>query len=149
MARFLLPVPFGLAAEFTRAHHRHLPYAPNGRAHKFSVGLFDGVQLVGVVMVCRPVARHLDDGCTLEVSRLCTDGTRNACSRLYAAALREARRRGYSRLVTYTLAREDGASLRAVGWRRVAARRARSWNMPGRPRRDKARPEARVLWEAP
>lgn len=74
---------------------------------------------MGVAIVGRPVSRHLDDGWTLEVNRLCTDGSRNACSALYAAAWRAARAMGYKRLVTYILESENGASLRAAGWKCV------------------------------
>ena len=59
-----------------------------------------------------PVSRYLDDGHTLEVNRLCTDGTKNACSFLYAAAWRAARAMGYRKIVTYILDTESGASLR-------------------------------------
>ncbi|WP_325051155.1 XF1762 family protein [Micromonospora craniellae] len=38
----------------------------------------------------------------VEVTRVATDGTRNANSLLYAATWRAARARGYRRLVTYT-----------------------------------------------
>ena len=69
-----------------------------------------------MAIVGRPVSRHLDDGKTLEVTRLCTDGTRNACSFLYAACAREAKRRGYDKIITYILMSESGASLRASGW---------------------------------
>ena len=104
-----------------------------------------------VVIAGRPVARHLDDGWTLEVTRLCTDGTANACSKLYAAAGRAARALGYTRLITYTLPAEGGASLRAAGWRLVGQRGGGNWNRARRPRRDT--PEAlrvpKLLWEAP
>ena len=73
-------------------------------------------RLAGVAIVGRPVSRYLDDGKTLEVNRLCTDGTKNACSFLYAAAARAARAMGYQRIITYTLDTEGGASLRAAGW---------------------------------
>ena len=75
-------------------NHRH-----HGKVvgHKFSIGLSDGEKIVGVAIVGRPVARHLDDGWTMEVNRLCTDGTRNACSMLYAASWRAARAMGYKR----------------------------------------------------
>ena len=86
----------------------------------------DGV-VVGVVIVGRPVSRHLDDGHTVEVTRLATDGSRNACSMLYGAAIRAARAMGYGRIVTYTLASECGASLRAVGFLPVAKVRAETW----------------------
>ena len=71
--------------------------------------------LVGVATIGRPVARALDDGRTWEVTRVATDGTRNACSALYAEARRRARQAGIVRLVTYTREGESGASLRALG----------------------------------
>lgn len=136
--------------------HRH---AGPLRAHVLSLGLLDGAGgIAGAVILGRPVSRILDDGLTLEVSRLATDGARNACSRLLGAAAREAWRLGACRLTTYTLATEGGASLRAAGWRREAfdvdvsivmtsggrgfAFRdvpfpPRSWNSPGRPRVDR------------
>ena len=104
------------------------------------------LDLRGVAIVGRPVARHLDDGHTVEVTRLATDGTRNACSQLYAACRREARRRGYRRLVTYTLAAESGASLRAAGWTPVATTKGRQWDTPTRRRRQRSTPD-RIRWE--
>lgn len=71
-------------------------------------------------IVGRPVSRVLDDGDSCEVTRLCTDGTPNACSKLYGACMRIAREMGYGRIVTYTLDSEGGASLRASGWARDA-----------------------------
>jgi hypothetical protein len=78
-----------------------------------------------------------DDGWTLEVTRLCTDGTANACSFLYGAARRAAFALGYRRLGTYLLASENGASVRAAGWRMVGEVKGRSWSCPSRPREDK------------
>lgn len=86
------------ANAYVEQHHRH--HGPVV-GHKFSIGLSDGEKIVGVAIVGRPVSRHLDDGWTLEVNRLCTDGTHNACSMLCAAAWRAARAMGYKRLVTY------------------------------------------------
>ena len=40
----------------------------------------------------------LDDGSTIEIRRVCTDGTRNACSILYGACARIAREMGYKPL---------------------------------------------------
>ena len=77
--------------------------------------LAEGEKIVGVVIVGRPVSRHLDDGWTLEVNCLCTDGSRNTCSMLYGAAWCAARAMGYKRLVTYILESESGASPRATG----------------------------------
>jgi hypothetical protein len=79
-------------------HRHHRP--PRGTG--FAIGVADGEVLVGVAMAGRPFARMLDDGLTLEVTRVATDGHRNACSLLYAAAWQAARAMGYRRLVTYT-----------------------------------------------
>jgi len=91
------PLTFREAATFVQTHHRHHP-PPAG--HKFSIGVCRGNQIVGVAMIGRPVARHYDDGLTLEVNRTCTDGTPNANSMLYGAAWRAAKAMGYRRLIT-------------------------------------------------
>lgn len=143
----LVPVSFADACAFVAAHHRHHT-PPTG--HKFSIGVALDDVLVGVAMVGRPVARFLDDGLTLEVNRTATDGTRNANSKLYAAAWQAAKALGYQRLVTYTQAGESGATMRAAGWRVVAERRARrGWSTPSRPRKDRGVDGVqRILWEA-
>lgn len=112
----IVPMTLREANAFVEQNHRHHGATVG---HKFSIGLSDGEKIVGVAIVGRPVSRHLDDGWTLEVNRLCTDGTRNACSMLYAAAWRAARAMGYKRVVTYILDTENGASLRAAGWKCV------------------------------
>ena len=137
-------VSFRDACDFVKRHHRH--HVPP-RGHKFSIGAIKDGALVGVVIVGRPVARHRDDGDTLEVTRLCTDGTRNACSYLYQAAARASAALGYSRLGTYIQVREGGVSLRAAGWRKVYETKAQSWDCPSRPREDKTEVVARELWE--
>lgn len=104
------PITLREASIFVNQYHRH-HRATVGC--KFSVGCYDGDKLVGVAVCGRPVARHLDDGLTLEINRVCTDGTRNACSMLYGAACRVARAMGYKRAVTYILESENGASLKA------------------------------------
>lgn len=71
---------------------------------------------MGVVIAGRPVSRHLDDGWTLEITRLCTDGSKNVCSFLYSAAWRAARDLGYRHMITYILQSEPGTSLEASGW---------------------------------
>jgi hypothetical protein len=121
----VVPVTFRQACAYVTEHHRHNK-APRG--HKFSVGLSLDGELVGVAMVGRPIARAWDDGRTAEVTRTCTDGSRNANSMLYGAAWRAARAMGYLRIVTYTQADETGASLRAAGWALVGERKQRpSW----------------------
>lgn len=104
------PITLREASAFVNQYHRH-HRATVGC--KFSIGCYDGDKLVGVAVCGRPVARRLDDGLTLEVNRVCTDGTRNACSMLYGASCRVARAMGYKRVVTYILESENGASLRA------------------------------------
>lgn len=125
MSLAVAPVTFRAACAFVAEHHRH---NKPPRGHKFSIAVMDGEQMVGVVMVGRPVARHFDDGATAEVNRSCTDGARNANSMLYGAAWRAAKAMGYTRCITYTQHDESGASLRAAGWRRVKEIPARkSW----------------------
>lgn len=131
-ALVIVPVTFQQACAFIEAHHRH--HRPP-RGMKFALGVAGNGQLVGVATVGRPVARHLDDGRTVEVTRTCTLGTANANSMLYGAAWRTARAMGYRRLITYTQDGETGASLRAAGLRPAARLRARSgWNSPNRAR---------------
>ncbi|MFC5911651.1 XF1762 family protein [Streptacidiphilus monticola] len=141
------PLTFKQACAFVDAHHRHHA-APQG--HKFSLGAVtaDGT-LVAVAIVGRPVARALDDGLTVEVTRLASDGTRNACSALYAAAWRTARAAGYRRALTYTQGPETGASLRAAGWTKVASLPPRpGWDAPSRPRTTRGTDNIpRALWQ--
>jgi hypothetical protein len=143
----LVPVTFRTACGFVEMWHRHHS-APVGC--KFCIGVADdGDVLRGVVIVGRPVSRHLDDRMTLEVTRTATDGTRNVNSMLYGAAARATFALGYRRLVTYTQTGETGGSLRAVGWRIVAERSARpGWDTPSRPRHDRGVDGIpRTLWE--
>ncbi|WP_028609761.1 XF1762 family protein [Paenibacillus harenae] len=138
------PTTYAEACEFVKQFHRHhLP--PQG--HKFSIAIADKEKVVGVIMVGRPVARSYDNGRTLEVTRCCTDGTKNAPSKLYAAAWQAARAMGYRRLITYTLAQEPGTSLRAVGWKSLHQTKGGSWNCPTRPRIDKHPTGQKTLWE--
>ena len=104
------PITFKQACDFIDRNHRH---HKSTVGCKFCVGLFDGSVLVGVAVCGRPVSRYYDDGLTCEVNRLCTDGTYNACSMLYGACCRIAKEMGYQRIITYTLASEDGSSLKA------------------------------------
>lgn len=141
----VVPVRMRAARAFVTAVHRTHSAPPGGL---FAVGAVDQAgDLRAVAIVGRPVARQLDDGRTAEVVRLASDGARNACSLLYAAAWRACRALGYRRLVTYTAAGETGASLRAAGWRVVgeAKPRRQGWHTPSRPRSSAAAP-ARLRW---
>ena len=142
-----VPVTQAEARAFIAAHHRH--HRPSVGS-VFQVALARGEQLVGVAMVGRPVARALDDGYTLEVTRLCTldaPESRHAASKLYAMCWRIAREMGYTRLLTYTLADESGISLVSAGWRVVHQVQGRSWDTPSRPRIDKHPTVNKTLWE--
>lgn len=140
----LVPLSLADANAFVAAHHRHhLPVV----GHKFSIGATRDGCLVGVAIVGRPVSRHRDDGRTLEVTRLCSEGGRNICSFLYGAAARAAFALGYERIGTYSLPEEGGASLRATGWKLLRERGGCSWNRDSRPRRDKHPTQRKLLWE--
>ena len=104
------PITFRQACDFISRHHRH--NRPTVGC-KFCIGLFVCEKMVGCAVCGRSVSRHLDDGKTCEINRLCTDGTRNACSKLYGAACRVAKEMGYKKIIPYTSQSENGSSLRA------------------------------------
>lgn len=106
----IAPIHLKEASEFVKQYHRHNIPPVGG---KFAVACYDDDRLCGVAICGRPTARRSDNGTTLEIYRNCTDGTRNACSKLYGACARIAWDMGYDRIVTYTLASENGASLKA------------------------------------
>ena len=110
----LCPVTLKTANEYVKEHHRHHGAVVG---HKFSIGATKDGVLVGVAICGRPVSRVLDDGYTLEVTRLCADGTPDVCSMLYGAAYRAARAMGYKKVVTYILDTETGSSLKAAGYK--------------------------------
>lgn len=133
------------ANDFVLTHHRHHGKV---RGCKFCVSAVDDKGTArGVAIVGRPVSRRLDDGLTCEVTRLCTDGCRNACSFLYGACARIARAMGYERIITYILDHEDGASLRASGWRFAGQRGGGNWNVPSRPRADSPNAGKKKLYQ--
>lgn len=107
------PITLKSANAFVDQHHRH--HKPVVGC-KFAIACYNNDNLVGVAICGRPVSRYLDDGLTLEVNRLCTNGTKNACSFLYSAACRVAKAMGYKLVITYTLQSENGASLKASGF---------------------------------
>ena len=104
------PTTLRFANEYVAKYHRH--HKPSA-GHKFSICCMQGEKVVGVAICGRTVSRYLDDGYTLEVNRLCVDGTYNACSKLYGACARIAKEMGYNKIITYILKSENGASLKA------------------------------------
>ena len=145
----LVPVSAKVARECVIRWHRHNGATFVGELLRVGAADDEGV-LVAVGVAGRPVARHYDDGQTVEVWRVSSDGTRNATSMLYGALTRAAFALGYTRVITYTQADESGASLRAAGWKVVAQRKARrGWSTPSRPRDDaRYMTSERTLWEA-
>lgn len=140
----LRPIKQKEAFAHVKAHHRHHQPPPGGLWWQ-AVQNDDGV-LVGVAVSGRPVSKALDDGLTVEVTRMCTDGTPNACSMLYGAARRVAEAKGFRRGLTYILSSENGASLRAAGYRELWKTRGGSWDRDGRPRTDKHPTEPKTAY---
>lgn len=140
------PISLRDSNAFVEKHHRH--HKPVVGA-KFSIAVCREKSIVcGVAIVGRPVSRILDDGTTAEVTRVCTDGTRNACSMLYGAARRTARGMGYRRLVTYTLPEEGGTSLRASGFTLTGKAGGGEWSRPSRSRKASDQTAVKFRWEA-
>lgn len=131
MSLIIVPISLKSANAYVSEYHRH--HKPTV-GHKFSIAVALDEKIVGVAIIGRPVARMLDNGWTLEVNRVCTDGTRNACSILYAHAWKAAKAMGYNRLITYTLPEEGGASLRGAAFRFVGAAGGGDWSRKSRPR---------------
>ncbi len=140
----IVPIFQDEAFDFISKYHRHHK-RPVGSV--FQVAITDGEKIVGVAVVGRPNGRRTQDGYTLEVTRLCTDGTKNACSMLYAACWKATRALGYRRLITYILASEPGTSLKAVGWKLIGERGGGSWSVPSRLRIDKHPLQRKLLFE--
>ena len=127
----IVPISLRTANAYVAKQHRH--HKPV-TGHKFSIGCTNAQNvLVGVAIVGRPVSRYLDDGQTLAVNRLCTDGTKNACSMLYAAAWRAAQAMGYRKIITYILDTESGTSLSAAGWSCAGLAGGKRWTGSRRP----------------
>ena len=148
MSLMVTPINLDEANAFVEQHHRHHKPVPGA---KFCVAVSQEDEVRGVAIVGRPVSRVLDDGWTLEVNRCCTDGTRNACSMLYATAWKAAKAMGYTSLITYTLESEGGSSLRGAGWRcvgKATTKIGQGWNVKSRPRVDTHPLQQKLRWEA-
>jgi hypothetical protein len=143
MSLTLVPLTREEANDYVRRFHRHSK--PVG-IHRFAVGVMNGT-LRGVAIAGNPKARELDDGYTIEILRVCTDGTRNACSILYGACANAAKHMGYRLAITYTLVAENGASLRASGFKPVAEVKDRQWGCSSRPREERDLIGDKVRWE--
>ena len=146
----LVPIDQKTARQFVLAHHRHNRKLPAG--DRYRVALAQDGEIVAVAWVGNPTAEGLQDGRTLEITRVCTLGTRNACTMLYGALGRACKALGWLRLYTYTLEDEPGISPRAAGFTLDAIIEEREWGKEsGRPRYsenlfgERATPEGRKL----
>lgn len=139
------PIELRSANAFIATLHRH--HKPV-QGHRFSLACYDGDRLCGVCTVGRPVARLAGNPLeVLEVTRLCTDGTKNACSCLYAAAARVGSIMGYKRIQTYILGSEPGTSLVACGWVNEGQAGGGQWkHTDGKPRRTDQPTEKKTRW---
>lgn len=140
----ITPVTLKEANGFVQKYHRH--HRPSA-GHKFSVAVAnESGTIVGVAICGRPVSRYLDDGRTLEIARLCTDGTENACSKLYGAACRAAKAMGYTRVVTYILQSEPGTSLKASGFVCEGTAGGLEWTGKRKPKKQTYPKEMKTRW---
>lgn len=147
MTRPLTVVPMTLteAKAYITEHHRH-HRAPVGGL--FAIGAAADVGIVGVVVVGRPVARMSDNGWTVEVTRLATDGSRNACSMLYRAAWRAARAMGYQKLHHVHAPRgKAGHPSGRPGFTLIGEAGGGSWSRDARPRVDTHPTQVKLRWE--
>ena len=139
------PITLADANRYVETFHRH-----NGRlpGAKFAIAAIDAESgnVHGVAIAGLPKARMLDDGATLEVNRVCTDGARNCCSFLYGCCKRAAQAMGFCLLITYTQADEPGASLKASGWHRDGAAGGGSWVRASRNNGAQYAGDTKVRW---
>ncbi len=137
------------AKQFINEWHRHNK-PPVG--WRWGHAVSNGGLLIAVAMIGRPVARKIDHKQVVEVNRLCVHPDLdaalvwNAASQLYGAAAREAKRRGFSKIITYTLESEEGVGLKAAGWTAEATTRGGTWNRPSRERQDSAPTCRKIRW---
>ena len=143
MALLIQPIHLKAAAEFVAQYHRHNIPPVGG---KFAVSCHDDGRLCGVGICGRPVSRKLDDGVTIEIYRNCTDGTFNACSKIYGACCRVAKAMGYKKIVTYTLESEDGASLKAANFNLDGKAGGTEWTGERKRKYFVAPPEMKNRW---
>jgi hypothetical protein len=144
----VVPVTLPVANRVVERWHRHHAPIPGGFAW-WAVAAVASGRIVGVAIAGRPTNRNNDDRQTVEVLRVATDGTPNACSALLGACARCAKAIGARRVITYTLSSESGASLRGAGWECEEEDTGRSWwtstgtRPPAREREHMAQSKAR------
>lgn len=144
MSLRIVPLSLADANAVVLALHRHHRQVTQ---HRFSIGVIDQEGTIrGVAIVSRPAARMTDQRMICEVSRVATDGTKNACSMLLGAAARAARALGFAQIQTFTLPEEGGASLRGSGWQRVGLAGGGKWSRKSRARTDDQPTVIKTKW---
>lgn len=128
---------------FVTQNHRHHGAVVG---HKTTIRGEKNGKTFGYAIMGRPVARNADDGLTIEVTRLCTDGTKNGCSFLYSECAKIARKRGYKKIQTYTLESEPGTSLIAAGWLLDGVTKPGTWTRTKRPSKSTHPTTAKKRW---
>ncbi len=139
----IMPIHLKAAQAYVKQYHRHNIPPVGG---KFAISVYNDGRICGVAICGRPVSRCLDNGFTLEIYRCCTDGTRNACSKLYGTCSRIAHEMGYERIITYTLKSEKGTSLKAAGFVCEGECGATEWTGERRRNYYISPPENKIRW---
>lgn len=132
----IIPLELNVANNFVEMYHRH-----NRRVagHKFSLGLEEDGELIGVLIAGRPIARMLDNKRTIEILRVCVkEGHKNANSKLYGRAKQIAQLMGFEKIITYTLQNEKQSSLKAIGAKITGETKPQLWNREKRHRENQA-----------
>jgi hypothetical protein len=141
MALSVVPLTLAQANDLVARWHRH--HKPV-RGHRFSIGVVDQYGVWhGAAIIGRPTGRKNPQYTWAEVTRLVTDGTKNACSCLYSAAARAAKGMGFERIQTFILEDEPGTSLKAAGWEFECWSEGGDWNVPSRGGRRVDQPQGR------
>ncbi len=119
---------------FILKYHRHIDVI---QGHRFSIGCMCKEKLVGIAVAGRPISMHYDQSKIIEITRLCTDGTKNACSFLYSSCAKAAKYLGYKRIQSYILESELGSSLKASNFIYSHTSEIPRWNKYKRNKDDK------------
>lgn len=140
MALLIKPITLKQANEIIEKWHRHHKPVVG---HRFSIAAFDfeTKKIKGIAVVGRPVARKVDQYDVAEVTRLVTDGAKNACSFLYSACARICKEMGFYKIQTYILESEPGTSLIASGWQFKSIAGGGDWNCNARKNRRTDQPQ--------
>lgn len=129
----IIPIKLKDANQFIEKYHRHNKPVVG---HIFCIGLEKDDELIGVGIAGRPIARYLDNGRIIEITRVCVkDGNKNGSSKLYRRLHRIAQLMGYEKVITYTLARESQSSMKAINAIKECEIKGQEWNRKSRERK--------------